>query len=83
MKRMNYTIRPVPTSVITGLRKRAKAERKSLNQLLLTILEQGAEHYPEPILHHDLDFMIGSWVEDSAFDEAMKQFAKIDEELWK
>jgi len=34
----------------------------------------------EPI---DFSDILGTWVDDPAFDEAMKDFGKIDEELWK
>lgn len=83
MKRMQYTIRSVPASVDKALRQRAEREHKSLNKLLVEVLEQAVEKEAEPVVHHDLDFLIGSWVEDPAFDEAMKEFEKIDEGLWK
>jgi hypothetical protein len=37
----------------------------------------------EPVVHHDLDFAIGTWVEDPEFDKAIEEFEKIDPELWK
>lgn len=83
MKRRQYTIRSVPDHVDRALRRRAKREHKSLNNILLDVLEQAVEPEKEPNVYHDLDFMIGTWREDPEFDAAMKDFEKIDEEMWK
>ncbi|WP_437225693.1 hypothetical protein SH661x_004186 [Planctomicrobium sp. SH661] len=80
---MQYTIRSVPEHVDRALREKAELEKKSLNTILLEALEQAAHQPERPVIHHDLDFLIGSWVDDPEFDEAMKQFEKIDEEIWK
>jgi hypothetical protein len=36
-----------------------------------------------PVRHHDLDFMIGTWVEDPEFDKAIADQRRIDPEDWK
>ena len=82
MKRRQYTIRSVPDHVDRALRQRAKREHKSLNHVILEALEQAVEP-EEPKVYHDLDFLIGTWREDPEFDEAMRDFEKIDEEMWK
>ena len=33
--------------------------------------------------NHELDSFIGTWVEDSEFDDAIKAFETVDQELWK
>ncbi len=33
--------------------------------------------------HHDLDALIGTWHEDSAFDAAVRVFEQVDEAAWK
>lgn len=33
-------------------------------------------------LYHDLDFLIGTWVEDPEFDKAMEEFEQIEPEYW-
>lgn len=76
-----YTVRSVPERLDRELRKRAKQEDKSLNTLILEILNQATT--PEAQKHHDLDEFAGTWVEDPAFDEAIKDFEQIDEEMWK
>ena len=83
MNSRQYTIRAVPARVDRELRKRAKAEGKSLNAVIVAVLEQAVAPSTEPVVHHDLDFLIGTWVEDPAFDEAMKDCERIDEDDWK
>jgi hypothetical protein len=33
--------------------------------------------------HHDLDDLIGTWQEDPAFDAAIADFERVDEEVWR
>jgi hypothetical protein len=82
MRSTQYTIRSVPSRVDRELRRRAKAEGKSLNAVVLEVLEQAVTPPGQPVIHHDLDFLIGTWVEDPAFDEAMQDSERIDEEMW-
>ncbi len=42
---------------------------------------QNSAPKPQPASHTDLDFMIGSWVDDPAFDEAIENFEVIDETI--
>jgi hypothetical protein len=83
MKTHQYTIRGVPERVDKLLRAKAHESKKSLNQAALEALQVGLGEPIEKKLNHDFDFLFGTWVEDPAFDEAMKYFDRIDEELWK
>ena len=38
---------------------------------------------PGPGAHHDLDPLIGTWQEDSAFDSAIRAFEQVDEAVLK
>jgi hypothetical protein len=80
-KEAQYTVRSIPEHIDRELRKRAREQNKSLNHVILEILEQATS--PEPKKNRDLDKYAGTWVEDPAFDEAMKDFERIDEEMWK
>lgn len=80
---MQYTIRNIPRRVDQALRRKARAEGKSLNQAAIDALAAGLSLNGQPVIHHDLDHLIGTWVPDPAFDEAMKDFEHIDEEMWK
>lgn len=83
MDAKQYTIRAVPSSVDSALRHRAKAEGKSLNAVAIEALERGLELEAKPQVHTDLDHLIGTWQEDPEFDRAMKDFERVDEDLWK
>ena len=83
MKTTQYTIRNVPEPVDRAIRQKAEKSRKSLNAVLLDILKGGAGMAEQPVEHHDLDELIGSWVPDPEFDAAMKAFESVDEDLWK
>jgi hypothetical protein len=83
MKTHQYTIRGVPDRLNHLLREKARQSRKSLNQATLEALQAGLGVTPEPKVNHDLDEFAGTWVEDPAFDEAIKFFDVIDEEMWK
>jgi hypothetical protein len=78
-----YTIRAVPRAVDLALRRRAKEEAKSLNTVVVEALARGLELDARPKMHADLDALIGSWQEDPAFDQAIADFGRVDEEAWK
>lgn len=78
-----YTIRAVPASVDRALRRRAKAEGKSLNAVAIEALERGLELDAKPRIFTDLDHFAGTWVEDPEFDRVMEDFQRIDEDMWK
>ena len=82
MSDIRYTIRSVPDHVDRGLRERAAQTGQSLNAIVLKILEQGLAPVGEPVAHHDLDFVIGTWEEDPEFDAVMEGFERIEPEMW-
>lgn len=67
----------------------AEREGLSLNQAVLRLLRKGAGIEPgaqeKDVIGSSLDWFAGSWNEQQAreFDEAVADFEKIDEELWK
>ena len=81
-KTVQYTIRGVPDVVDQALRARAKKENKSLNQVALEAIQQ-ALLSEQPKVYHDLDFLIGTWVEDPEFDKVRAEHEQIDEEAWR
>jgi hypothetical protein len=80
---MQYTIRNIPKSLDQALRKRAREEGKSLNEAVVEVLKKALLGSGGPVQHHDLDFMIGTWVEDPEFDKAIEAQDQIDPEMWK
>jgi len=80
---MQYTLRKIPRDLDQALRRRAKKEGRSLNDVALEALAMGAGVNGHSAANHDLDFAIGSWVADSEFEKAVKDQRQIDPELWK
>ncbi len=82
-KSHQYTIRAVPPDVDQALRRKARAAGKSLNEIVLDVLSNETRATSEPKLYHDLDFVIGTWVEDPEFDKIIEEQRQIDWELWR
>ncbi len=80
---MQYTIRGIPPTVDVALRKRARAAGKSLNEVAIEALAEGAGVIGAPRKRRNLDDIAGSWKADKAFDEAIAAQDQIDEDLWK
>lgn len=83
MNKKQYTIRQIPDNLDIALRSKARLLGKSLNKVLLESLAQGLGVHEESAKYHDLDYLAGSWKDDPAFEEALKDFEKIDEDSWK
>lgn len=83
MKTMQYTIRGVPERVDSLLRMRARKEQKSLNTVAIEVLSRGLGVGDEELELHDMDELIGTWVDDPEFDAAIESMDAIDEELWR
>ena len=78
-----YTVRGVSGYLDKALRQRAKEEGKSLNTVLLDSLELTAEALRQPIGHHDLDKLIGTWQEDPEFEQYLAAQSQVDEDMWR
>lgn len=82
VKRAQYTIRGVLPEVDIALRGMARDRHLSFNALVQA-LERIAEQSKETTLNHDLDFVVGSMTDGKLIDEALQEFNRIDEEVWK
>ena len=80
---MQYTIRNVPGSLDAALRRRAQEQGKSLNEIAIEALARGAGISGERTQKRDLSDIVGTWQEDPAFDEAIADQDKVDEEMWR
>ena len=81
--RAQYTVRDVPAHVDGALRRKARDEGKSLNQVLRDALAKEAGAAEPHALHHDLDHLAGKWEQDPEFDQAIAAQNRIDESLWR
>ena len=83
---MQYTLRNVPKKVDQALRKKAKAEGRSLNDVALEALAAGAgvpDEAAQRVKHMDLSDIAGTWVEDPEFDRIIAEQDRVDPEKWR
>jgi plasmid stability protein len=80
---MQYTIRNVPDHLDEALRRTARAQGKSLNEITLEALARGAGITGESRRQRDLSDIAGTWRNDPAFENALAAQDTIDEEMWK
>mgnify|MGYP001614228294 CR=1 FL=1 len=66
-----------------SLRRKARQVARSLNAVALEALTTGAGLAGKPVIHHDLDHLAGTWLEDVAFDKAIRAHDTIDPDIWK
>ena len=79
---MQYTLRNVPHSLDAALRRRAREQGKSLNEVAIEALARGAGLSGERGRQRDLRDIAGTWQNDRAFDRAVAEQDTIDRELW-
>jgi len=80
---MQYTLRNIPPAVDSALRRRARAEGKSLNALAIEALIRGVGLGETAVRQRDLGDIAGTWREDRQFDEAIADQHRIDRSLWR
>jgi hypothetical protein len=82
---MTLTIEKLPDSLNKALHQKAIAEGRTVQDVAVDAIARGLNVGNTNVSPKKGDWseFIGSWVEDPEFDEAMKDFEKIDPELWK
>jgi plasmid stability protein len=80
---MQYTIRKIPSSLDAALRRRAREQGKSLNDVAIDALARGAGLTGEQAPQRDLRDIAGTWRKDRAFDRALADQDTIDTEMWR
>jgi plasmid stability protein len=79
---MQYTVRNVPKNLDEELRRRARDEGKSLNEVALEAMMRGVGQTAEEVRFRDLSDLAGTWKDDPEFDAAIADQDTIDPELW-
>lgn len=79
---MQYTLRNVPAFVDRILRRLARDRGASLNEVAIEALARGAGATEERVARRSLRDLAGAWVEDPAFDDAIREQDVVDERLW-
>ncbi len=79
---MQYTIRNIPDHLDEALRRAARQQGKSLNEVAIETLARGAGITAEPARQRDLADVAGTWRKDPAFDSALAAQDTVDKEMW-
>ena len=82
---MQYTLRNIPKKVDQALRKKARQQGRSLNEVAIEALAiaTGAIASATPVKRIDVSDIAGTWIEDPEFDAIMAEQDQIDPEMWK
>ena len=80
---MRYTIRNVPRPVDAALRRSARQQGKSLNEVAIEALTRGAGMSENRARQRDLTDIVGSWRKDPEFDRALAAQDRVNEDLWR
>ncbi|MDB4959171.1 MAG: hypothetical protein JWO36_6740 [Myxococcales bacterium] len=80
---MQYTLRNVPDAIDALLRRRAREEGKSLNEVAVEALKRGLGLAGELMKNRSLDDVAGKWQRDRATDEVLADQRRIDPDLWR
>lgn len=81
--RTQYTIRNVSKQLDAALRRRARIERKALNQVALEAMAEGLGLERAAVRHRSFADVVGKAPKDPALDEALADQRRIDPELWR
>lgn len=79
------TLRGIDPEIERKIRRMAKESGKSLNRVVLDIIDQHAEFNKKDKGENSLKKLAGGWSEEDAqtFLEAIRSCEQIDEEMWK
>jgi len=80
---MQYTIRNIPDRLDAALRRSAREQGKSLNEVAIEALARGAGLTERRCRQRDLSDIARTWHKDPAFDRALAEQDAIDAELWR
>ena len=72
---MQYILSSVPDHLDRELQRRAAAEHKDVEQVIVESLEWALQAQR----HTDLDHLAGTWEDDPDFERALADFERIDE----
>ena len=80
---MQYTLRNVPAAIDRALRRLARQEGRSLNEVAIRALSRAVGVGDEPVRHRDLSDLANTWQDDPEFDAALADHDRIDPGLWR
>ena len=81
------TLRGIDEELDQALKRLAAQSSASVNATILKLLRRalGFEKKRLHVLHHDLDWLAGTWTDTELreFEKHTQPFSEVDEELWK
>jgi plasmid stability protein len=80
---MRYTIRNVPDLLDKALRRSAREQGKSLNEVAIETLARGAGLSEPRFRQRDMSDIAGSWQSDPACETVLAAQDTIDAKLWR
>ena len=80
---MQYTVRNIPPGIDRALRRLARLEGRSLNEVTLAALSRAVGAGDEPVAHRQLKDLAGTWEHDAKFDAAIADQDRVDPDLWR
>ena len=80
---MQYTLRNIPPVLDRMLRRKAREDGTSLNEVALDALARGAGVTDTAVRHRKLHDLAGAWENDAQFDAAIRDQDVVDEHLWR
>jgi hypothetical protein len=80
---IQYTLRNIPERVDARLRETATQFGVSLNTAAVDALARALGIEGQPVIHHDLDDLAGTWIADPDFDRALAEMDRVDPDLWR
>ena len=82
----NFNLRGISPETMATLKQEAEKEHTSVNSLILNLIENsmGLIHEVKRHQYHDLDKLAGTWsIKDAnEFEKNIKDFEKIDKDIW-
>jgi hypothetical protein len=80
---MQYTLRGIPEALDKAIRRRAREEGKSLNEVTIEALADGLGLEEATSPRRDLAEIVGTWKKDASIEAALAAQDAVDEDLWK
>jgi plasmid stability protein len=80
---MQYTIRNIPPHLDEAVRRRARTEGRSLNDIAIEALERGMGVAEGRVSYRSVSGIAGTWTEDSEIDSALEEQDRVDDEIWR
>jgi hypothetical protein len=80
------TVRGISDRLEEALKKVAGNSHTSVNKTIVALLEDALGFGTETFrIYHDLDHLAGTWTEEeyAAFQDSIREFEQIEEDLWK